>query len=78
MTQSDESGNDLDVGEVGQTHIPNKTGFLNPSSETWHYLERCSGDYAVKKPIEDAVNDGNTLCGVCCRRFYWYNKGGST
>jgi len=57
-----------------QTYIPNKGGYINRSTGTWHYLKRCAGDLAMKKPLQEAKNDGDNLCGVCCSRFYWYDK----
>lgn len=57
-----------------QTHIPNKTGYINSSSNTWHYLKRCAGGLARSKSLQSAKEDEDNLCGVCCSRFYWYGE----
>ena len=59
---------------MSQTHIPTERGYTNPSSGTWHYLQRCAGDLRTKKSLQEAKEDGDELCGVCCSRFLWYDR----
>jgi len=56
-----------------QGYIPTEYGFTSLSG-TWHYLKRCAGDLNTKKSLEQAAEEGDSLCGVCCSRFAWYSE----
>lgn len=57
-----------------KSKLPNKRGYLNTHSGTWHYLERCTGAVSgvQQMRLPEAVEQGHKLCGNCCSRFGWY------